>query len=37
VPNLPSGTYLARVLIDGAGSPFELDPSGAPIAPTVSW
>jgi hypothetical protein len=25
------------VLIDGAGSPFELDPSGAPIAPTVVW
>ncbi len=37
VPGLPSGTYLARVLIDGAGSPFELDPSGAPIAPTVAW
>jgi hypothetical protein len=34
-PGLTSGTYLVRILVDGAESPLELDPSGAPIAPTI--
>jgi hypothetical protein len=36
VPGLASGTYLVRVLIDGAESPLELDPSGAPVAPAIT-
>jgi hypothetical protein len=36
VPGLPPGIYLVRVLIDGAGSPFVLDPSGGPVGPTVT-
>ncbi|MDA9504181.1 hypothetical protein XI09_05265 [Bradyrhizobium sp. CCBAU 11386] len=37
VPGLPNGSYLARVLIDGAASPYSLDPSGAPVAPVIIW
>ncbi len=33
IPGLPSGTYLVRILIDGAESPLVLGPGGAPIAP----
>jgi hypothetical protein len=36
VPGLPPGSYLVRVLIDSADSPFVLSPSGGPIAPTVT-
>lgn len=36
ISSLPSGTYLARVRVDGAESPFDLDPSGTPVAPTVN-
>jgi hypothetical protein len=36
VPGLASGSYLVRVLIDGAESPLELDPSGVPVAPSVT-
>jgi Pvc16 N-terminal domain len=35
-PGLASGTYLVRVFVDGADSALELDPSGAPIAPTIT-
>ncbi|MFK4727429.1 hypothetical protein ABIE89_008529 [Bradyrhizobium niftali] len=37
VPGLPNGNYLARVLIDGATSPYSLDPSGTPVAPVITW
>lgn len=33
---LPPGSYLVRVRIDGAESPLDLDPSGAPIAPSIT-
>lgn len=33
---LPSGNYLVRVRIDGAESPLDLDPSGAPVAPSIT-
>jgi hypothetical protein len=36
VPGLASGSYLVRVLIDGAESPLELDPSGVPVAPSIT-
>jgi hypothetical protein len=36
VPGLASGTYLVRVLIDGAESPLEFDPSGVPVAPSLT-
>jgi hypothetical protein len=36
IENLPAGTYLVRVRVDGAESPLALDPSGAPSAPSVS-
>ena len=36
VPGLASGTYLVRVLIDGAESPLVLDPSGGPIGPSIT-
>jgi hypothetical protein len=32
---LPAGNYLVRVRIDGAESPLDLDPSGAPVAPSI--
>jgi hypothetical protein len=32
---LAAGNYLVRVRIDGAESPLDLDPSGAPIAPSI--
>jgi hypothetical protein len=32
---LPAGNYLVRVRIDGAESPLNLDPSGAPVAPSI--
>jgi hypothetical protein len=35
-PGLASGSYLVRVLIDGAESSLELDPSGLPIAPSIT-
>jgi Pvc16 N-terminal domain/IPT/TIG domain len=35
VPTLPSGSYLVRVRVNGAESPFDLDPSGAPVAPRI--
>jgi hypothetical protein len=34
--NVASGTYLARIWIDGADSALDLDPSGVPIAPSIS-
>ena len=37
VLGLASGSYLVRVLIDGAESPLELDPSGVPIAPSITF
>ena len=37
VPGLSNGNYLARVLIDGAASPYSLDPSGTPVAPAITW
>jgi hypothetical protein len=33
---MPSGAYLVRVWVDGAESPFDLDPSGMPTGPTVT-
>lgn len=36
IRDLPSGTYLVRVRVDGAESPLDFDPSGAPVAPTVT-
>jgi len=33
---LPAGNYLVRVRIDGAESPLDLDPSGAPVAPSIT-
>jgi Pvc16 N-terminal domain len=33
---LPAGNYLVRVRIDGAESPLDLDPSGAPVAPSIA-
>jgi hypothetical protein len=36
ITNLPAGTYLVRVRVDGAESPLALDPSGAPSAPSVT-
>ena len=35
-PPLGPGDYLVRVRIDGAESPFELDPNGAPVAPVIT-
>jgi hypothetical protein len=32
---MPPGAYLVRVWVDAAESPFDLDPSGMPIGPTV--
>jgi hypothetical protein len=36
VPGLASGTYLVRLLVNGAESPIELDPSGVPVAPSIT-
>jgi len=36
VAGVPAGNYLVRVRIDGAESPLDLDPSGAPVAPSVT-
>jgi hypothetical protein len=36
VRGLPPGWYLVRVRIDGAESPLDFDPSGAPIAPSIT-
>jgi hypothetical protein len=36
VPGLAHGTYLVRILIDGAESPLEFDPSGVPVGPSVT-
>jgi hypothetical protein len=36
VPGVAPGAYLVRVIVDGAESPLIFDPSGMPIAPTVS-
>jgi hypothetical protein len=36
VQGLPSGSYLARIRVDGAESPLDLDPSGAPVAPIIA-
>jgi hypothetical protein len=36
VSGLPAGQYLARVRVDGAESPFELDATGAPVAPVIT-
>jgi hypothetical protein len=33
---LPAGNYLVRVRIDGAESPLDLDPIGAPVAPGIT-
>jgi hypothetical protein len=33
---MPPGAYLVRIWVDGAESPFDLDPSGAPTGPTVT-
>jgi hypothetical protein len=34
--NIPSGTYLVRIWVDGADSPLDVDPSGVPVAPHIS-
>ncbi|MDQ6867042.1 MAG: DUF4255 domain-containing protein [Pseudomonadota bacterium] len=36
VQGLPPGDYLVRVRIDGAESPLDFDPSGAPVAPSIT-
>lgn len=36
VQGIPSGDYLVRVRVNGAESPLEFDPSGAPVAPSLS-
>jgi hypothetical protein len=36
IAGLPSGSYLARIRVDGAQSPFDVDPSGTPIAPVIN-
>ena len=36
VPSLASGTYIARVLIDGAESPVVLGSGGVPVAPSIT-
>lgn len=36
VQGLPPGEFLVRVRIDGAESPLEFDPSGAPVAPSIT-
>jgi hypothetical protein len=36
VSGLPAGQYLARVRVDGAESLFELDSTGAPVAPVIT-
>jgi len=36
IPGLPSGSYVARVLIDGAESPVVLGAGGAPVAPSIT-
>jgi hypothetical protein len=36
VGGAPPGNYLVRVRIDGAESPFDLDPSGSPVAPNIT-
>jgi hypothetical protein len=36
VRELPPGRYLVRVRIDGAESPLDFDPSGEPIAPSIT-
>jgi hypothetical protein len=36
IRDLPSGAYLVRVRVDGAESPLDFDPSGAPVAPSVT-
>jgi hypothetical protein len=36
VPGLASGTYIVRVLIDGAESPVVLGSGGVPVAPSIT-
>jgi hypothetical protein len=36
ISSMPAGSYLVRVWIDGAESPFDLDAGGTPIAPLVT-
>jgi hypothetical protein len=36
IPGLPSGTYFAQVLVDGAQSALVVGPSGTPTGPTVT-
>jgi hypothetical protein len=36
IPGLASGTYFARVLVDGAESPLVYGYGGAPVGPTVT-
>jgi hypothetical protein len=36
IPDLPSGTYAVRVLVDGAESPLVLGAGGVPVAPLIS-
>jgi len=36
VSGIAPGTYLVRVQLDGAESPLEMDPGGAPVGPKVS-
>jgi hypothetical protein len=36
VQGQPPGDYLVRVRIDGAESPLDFDPSGAPVAPSIT-
>lgn len=35
ISNLPAGSYLVRVRVDGAESPLDSDPSGVPVAPVI--
>jgi hypothetical protein len=35
IQGLAPGHYLVRVRVDGAESPFDLDPSGAPVTPSI--
>jgi hypothetical protein len=36
IPDLPSGTYAVRVLVDGAESPLVLGAGGVPVAPLIT-
>ncbi len=36
LPAIPPGTYLVRVRVDGAESPFALDAAGTPVAPVLT-